>query len=203
MSTPDSSTPDPSELQPRQLLQIAAKFFETHGIDYCVVGSMASIAYGENRFTNDVDIVADLKLNHVDALCSCFAPPDYFLARHSAEDAIRRKFQFNIIHVLAGLKIDVMLPKETEYAALQLQRSKRLSDPDGLSAVFGAPEDIILNKLVFFQLGGSDKHLRDIAGILKVKTGMIDMPYITQWAAKLGVSDEWDLVRQRVDKANP
>lgn len=50
------STPDPVNLQPRELLQIAADFFESREISYRVVGSMASIAYGEIRFTNDVDI---------------------------------------------------------------------------------------------------------------------------------------------------
>ena len=39
------SQPDPVDLQPRELLQIAADFFEVRGIAYRVVGSMASIAY--------------------------------------------------------------------------------------------------------------------------------------------------------------
>lgn len=193
------STPDPSELQPRELLQIAADFFESQEIDYRVVGSMASIAYGENRFTNDVDIVAGLKLAHVDALCDCFAQPDYFLARHAVEDAIRQRFQFNIIHVFAGLKIDVMLPKDTDFAVLEQQRSVRLTDPDGLSAMFASPEDVIINKLIFYQMGESEKHLRDIGGILKVKGEAIDFDYVETWATKRNVSSEWQLVKQRLD----
>jgi hypothetical protein len=196
------SRPDPANLEPRELLQIAANFFESHGIAYRVVGSMASIAYGENRFTNDVDIVADLQFEHVDELCDYFQAPDYFLARHAVEDAIRRRFQFNIIHIPAGLKIDVMLPKQTEYAIREQQRATRLTDPDGLSAVFATPEDVILNKLIFFQIGGSEKHLRDIGGILKVKASGVDRGYITEWAAKLGVAEEWALVQKRVDEAS-
>jgi hypothetical protein len=197
------SQPDPVDLQPRELLQIAADFFEARGIAYRVVGSMASIAYGENRFTNDVDIVADLRPEHVDDLCAFFPAPDYYVARHAVEDAIRRGFQFNIIHIPAGLKIDVMLPKRTEYGVMEQQRAKRLTDPDGLSAVFAAPEDVILNKLLFFQLGGSEKHLRDIAGILKVKADAVDRRYITEWAAKLGVAEEWGLLQKSVDEASP
>ena len=48
----------PSELTPTQLLGIFAKFFESQQIPYRVVGSMASMAYGEPRMTIDVDIVA-------------------------------------------------------------------------------------------------------------------------------------------------
>lgn len=195
------SPPDPVDLQPKDLLQIAASFFESRGVAYHVVGSMASIAYGENRFTNDVDIVADLRLAHVDDLCNQFGPPDYYLARHAVEDAIRRQFQFNIIHIPAGLKLDVMIPQRTEYAALQQRRALRLTDPDGLSAVFSAPEDVILNKLIYFQLGGSEKHLRDISGILKVKGSTVDRGYITEWAEKQGVVEEWLQVQERVDNA--
>lgn len=193
--------PDSVDLQPRELLQIAADFFESRGIPYRVVGSMASIAYGENRFTNDVDMVVALQLPHVEDLCAHFRPPEYYLARHALEEAIRNRLQFNIIHIPAGLKLDVMLPKGTEYAVLEQQRAIRLTDPDGLSAVFAAPEDVILNKLLFFQLGGSEKHARDIGGILKVKANTVDRAYITQWARKLGVAAEWEMVQRRVDKA--
>lgn len=194
---------EPSELQPNELLQLIAELFESNGIVYRVVGSMASIAYGENRFTNDIDIVAELRLDDVDALCDFFHPPDYFIARHAVEDAIRTRFQFNIIHVTSGLKIDVMLPKQTEYAALEQTRARRLSDPDGLSAWFAAPEDVILNKLIFFQLGGIEKHLRDIAGIIKVKQDELDVAYLEKWSEKLNVASEWSLVKQRIAESQP
>ena len=48
----------PSELTPTQLLDIFAKFFESQQIPYRVVGSMASMAYGEPRMTIVVISVA-------------------------------------------------------------------------------------------------------------------------------------------------
>jgi hypothetical protein len=193
---------EPSELQPNELLQQFARFLELNEIVYRVVGSMASIAYGENRFTNDIDIVADLRIEHVAALCDFCQPPDYYIARHAVEEAIRKQFQFNIIHVTSGLKIDVMLPKGNEYSAIQQTRARRISDPDGLSAWFAAPEDVILNKLIFFQLGGIEKHLRDIAGIIKVKQNELDYAYIESWSQKLNVASEWSLVKQRVAESH-
>ena len=38
---------------------------------------------------------------------------------------------------------------------------------------FAAAEDVILKKLWFYQLGESDKHLRDIAGMLKISGARI------------------------------
>ena len=43
---------NPAELQPHELMQIVADFFESHQIHYRVVGSMASMVYGEPRFTH-------------------------------------------------------------------------------------------------------------------------------------------------------
>ncbi len=196
------SSSDPCDLGPRELLQIFAIFFENHSIDYRVVGSMASIAYGENRFTNDVDIVADLCSAHVAPLCQYFQPPNYFLAPHAIEEAIKKRSQFNIIHIPAGLKADIMLPKQTPFANMEHRRARRLTDPDGLSAIFASPEDVILNKLIFYRLGESDKHLRDIAGILKVMGAELDLAYIADWTTQLGVSGPWGLVQQRVRESS-
>ena len=54
----------PVDLEPFQLMQIMAVFFETHAIPYRVVGSLASMAFGEPRFTNDIDIAAELTVHH-------------------------------------------------------------------------------------------------------------------------------------------
>ncbi len=43
----------------------------------------------------------------------------------------------------------------------------------------------------FFREGESDKHLRDIASILKIMGDQLDMSYIAEWAARIGVSDVW------------
>lgn len=73
--------------------------------------------------------------------------------------------------------------------------------PMGIEAWFSSPEDVILKKLDFFRQGASEKHLRDIAGILKVQGEKIDQPYIDQWIEKLKLKEEWILVNEW--RANP
>lgn len=46
-------------------MQRMADFFEREEILYRVVGSLASMAYGEPRFTNDIDIAAELTQVHL------------------------------------------------------------------------------------------------------------------------------------------
>jgi len=196
---------NPSELQPHELMQRMADFFEAEGIAYRVVGSMASMVYGEPRFTNDVDIVADMPLAKAEPFCRHFAEPEYYVSEPAVREAIERRFQFNVLHPASGLKVDVILPPATEFARAEATRIRRIRAAGEYDAWFGSPEDVLLNKLVYFQLGGgvSEKHLRDVAGMMKLLQEKLDRAYVTEWAAKLGVAEEWALVQKRVDEATP
>lgn len=57
-----------TELNPFQLMQRVADFLEAQHVPYRVVGSLASMAYGEPRFTNDVDILVALTLDKITVL---------------------------------------------------------------------------------------------------------------------------------------
>lgn len=190
------------ELQLHELMQLVAQFFESRGVHYHVVGSMASIAYGEPRFTNDVDMVAEVSTDMVVDLCAEFPAPEFYLSEKAIRDAIARRGQFNIIHPSSGMKVDVIVPQDTEFARSEKARVRRIASPGEYSVWFGSPEDVILFKLRFYQRGGSDKHLRDITGILKLLREKIDQAYIEAWVGKLGVSQEWDLVRNPSKEEN-
>lgn len=190
---------------PNDLMQRVADFCETQAIPYRVVGSMASIAYGEPRLTIDIDIVAEFKLQDLAALAAAFPFPEYYLSEDAAREAILQRRQFNIIHPSSGLKVDLFVPPATEYARTEAQRIRRITNPGKYSAWFGSPEDILLNKLIYYQLsdGVSEKHLRDIAGMMKLLREKLDRDYVAEWAEKLGVTAEWELVCDRVDEALP
>ena len=52
----------------------------------------------------------------------------------------------------------------------------------------------------YYHEGGSEKHLRDIAGILKVSADMVDRQYVSLWAAQMGLSEIWQMILDRLDK---
>jgi hypothetical protein len=64
--------------------------------------------------------------------------------------------------------------------------------------MFAAPEDVILKKLIYYREGGSEKHIRDIMGVMRVLGNSIDLDHIAQWATRLGVQTEWESVLQKV-----
>ncbi len=178
-------------MEQSDLLNVMVGCFESMGISYLITGSMAAMAYGEPRLTNDIDLVADLKNKQVDELLKHFPSPEFYISKDAVLSAIKGRGQFNIIHPGSGLKADIIIPKWDAFDLSRFERARRLRPTKEHEAAFASPEDVILKKLVFHQKGGSDKHPRDIAGIVKVSTEDLDFNYLGEWAEKLGVGVKW------------
>jgi len=73
-------------------------------------------------------------------------------------------------------------------------RVRRVQPAKDFEARFAAPEDVIVKKLQYYAAGGSEKHLRDIRGVLKISSTDVDRDYIAAWAERLGVDDVWRLI---------
>jgi hypothetical protein len=181
-------------MEQNELLRHVARCFDKHGIRYFVTGAVAAIAYGEPRLTNDIDIVAELDEDQIPRLKSCYPAGEFYLDEESARRAVRNRSQFNIIHPGSGLKIDIMVTPGDEFDQSRFRRTRRLKPVEDTEVDFASPEDVILKKMDFYRQGHSDKHLRDIAGILKISADVIDIAYIDAWARKLGLEEVWTIV---------
>ena len=53
----------------------------------------------------------------------------------------------------------------------------------------------MLSKLEWAHLGQSQRHIEDIAGILRLRDSL-DFTYIERWTAELGLSTEWKNARR-------
>jgi len=60
--------------------------------------------------------------------------------------------------------------------------------------VLAPPEYVIVRKLEYFRDGGSDKHLRDIRGMLNISNEQIDRAALDEWIKLQGVEQEWKKV---------
>jgi hypothetical protein len=180
------------------LLERTVEILELLSIPYAIVGSFASGAWGESRFTQDIDILVAVTPSQATALCKAFPAPDFYASETAAQEAVTRRSQFNVIHPASGNKIDFMIAGATPWSLAQLQRRKRIAISADHDAAFAAPEDVILGKLLYYADGGSEKHLRDITGILKISGDIVDRKYISHFASELGVHDFWEAVATRV-----
>lgn len=111
---------------PIDLLRHAARCLEQAGIPYFVTGAVAGIVYGEPRLTNDIDIVADIRDEHLPLLKKCFPEDDFYLDLDMASKAIEAKSQFNIIHPSSGFKIDIMIPDRGPFNRSRFERRREV-----------------------------------------------------------------------------
>ena len=99
---------------------------EELGVEYAIVGSFASIAYGEPRLTRDIDILVVLPPERVSDLCRRYPPPDWYVSEPAARQAVRARRQFNVIHTLSGNKVDFLIARDDEWGRLQMSRRKQV-----------------------------------------------------------------------------
>lgn len=185
-------------MEPFELLHRVVAVLEGLSVPYLITGSVAAMAYGEPRLTNDVDIVAALEERHIPELIAAFPPDHFYIDADTIREAIRAHGQFNIIHPESGLKVDMIIRSDTEFNASRFRRVRRIHTAETFEANFASPEDVIIKKMEYYREGGSEKHLRDIAGILKISGEVVDRNYITNWARRMNLVDIWDAVQDRL-----
>ena len=178
--------------EPIAVAGLVIAVLEQLDVPYVVGGSFASTVYGELRTTLDIDVVADLRPEHVAPFVQALEVA-FYVDAGMIHDAIVRRGSFNLIHLDTMFKVDVFIPKSRAFDREQLQRRARYVvavEPERAIYVATA-EDIILAKLEWYRLGGSisERQWRDVLGVLQVQGAQLDLAYLRHWAATLGVAD--------------
>jgi len=176
--------------------------FEQLSIPYYIAGSIASSVYGLARATMDVDLVADIPLGQVSSLTERLRE-GYYLDEPMIRDAIANSSSFNLIHLDTMMKVDVFVPKKDPYhqTAVARKRQDRLVEEDPDSVFYlSSPEDIILSKLRWYEMGGrvSEQQWLDVLGVIKVQGDSLDRRYLAAWARIAGL---FDLLEQAFEDA--
>ena len=176
-----------------QAIQPVIAAFDKLSIPYYIGGSIASSAYGIARATMDVDIVADIKIEKISSLKQILEK-EYYVDEKMIKDAILKFSSFNLIHLETMIKIDVFIHKRQAYQEESLRRKRRDTVEDSEDAAefyFSSPEDIILNKLQWYEMGNrvSERQWLDVMGVIKVQSMNLDVEYLRKWGEHLGLLD--------------
>ncbi len=187
--------------EPLLVVARLARTFEDLGIRYVVGGSLASSLYGIPRATQDVDLVAEIELPHVEAITSALAG-EFYVNAGMIRDAIRRRASFNVIHLATMFKADVFIPRGDAWSHEELSRARFEQFDTTVGRVtirFASAEDTLLHKLTWYRLGNevSDRQWGDVLGLLKVQSGSLDREYLEHWARLLNISDLLDRAQQQ------
>jgi hypothetical protein len=183
-------------------LQPVVNALEKFLIPYYIGGSIASSVYGMARATMDIDIIADVKLDHIELLKKELEK-SYYIDGDMIKNAIENSSSFNLIHLETSIKIDVFVLKNIPYQKTAFERKvKDIFEDDDLEAefYFSSPEDIIISKLQWYELGGkvSDRQWLDVVGVIKVQADSLDKNYLRNWTKKL---DIFELLKNAFDDA--
>jgi hypothetical protein len=171
-------------------------------IPYMVTGGVASVVYGEPRFTRDIDLVIALRPQDARRFSEAWPTSDFYVPPVEViEEESRRPAHghFNVSHHETAMRADIYLPGSDPLNAWAFaHKVVRLVDED---EVFMAPiEAVILSKLRYYKQGGSDRHLRDIHRMLAISGDLVNRSEVERWAARLGIEREW---RQAQDFREP
>ncbi|MFH1562932.1 MAG: hypothetical protein ABIF11_05890 [Nitrospirota bacterium] len=188
-------------LEPTSVALKVISVFEELGIPYFIGGSLASAIHGVVRSTNDVDIVADLKPEHILPLKNALQS-EFYIDKDMIKEAIERKSCFNLIYLELMFKVDIFVAGNHPYIQEQFKRRGKetiIRNPEKIAYV-STPEDTILSKLDWFRKGGgvSDRQWADVLGVIKLQGKRLDMDYLHDWANKLNLGD---LFRKGLEEA--
>jgi hypothetical protein len=188
-------------------LEVAASItavLEGLGVRYLIGGSLASSVHGEPRSTNDVDILADFRAEHVEPFVEAIRG-DYYVAEPAVRAAVRSGYHFNVIHVNAAVKVDLFLAGDDPFNLERLDARQPLqlpTEPETRVYVDTA-EHSVLRKLEWFRRGGevSERQWRDVVAILRIQGSRLDRSRLNMWAPRLGVADLLDRALQEAAEA--
>jgi hypothetical protein len=158
---------------------------------YYIGGSVASSFTGIARFTQDADLVAELRPAHAVVLAATLEP-NYYVDRERVARAIQGRRSFNAIHLATSFKVDVFVAADSAFAREALERRVEIRVPDvSRGLYFSSAEDVVLQKLHWFTEGGgvSERQWYDLQGVLRVQRGALDFDYLRRWAEQLGLAE--------------
>lgn len=186
-----------------EFLKLLLDCLKTTQVEYMIGGAIAEWAWGEPRATQDLDIVIDLAPESIGRFSEELKKRDMLVPTDIILDAMmedRADIPLNAIHMYSGLKADLYLMKEGDELRQSAFKRRVLVDygPPIGEVYVHSPEDLILYKLLYLGLSGQPKHARDIAAILRARKNKINLKYIDEWVARLGLASIWIELRDGV-----
>jgi hypothetical protein len=174
------------------------KVLETQGISYFVTGSVASSAYGEPRFTQDLDLVVSLSSGSIDDFLAGFPSSDFYVPPEPTlrEEASRTEGgHFNLLHQDSGLRADVYLAGDDELHAWAFEHLRRIQLSEDLEVWLAPPEYVIVRKLEWMSAEAGERHREDVRHMIRLCGESLDHEFLVRQVRARGLEVAWDEVQ--------
>ena len=157
---------------------------QRHGVRFHLTGGITSIAYGEPRMTQDVDVVVEniAIARAMDSFITAAEQAGFLLDAESVRRAVADRSMFQLFDMSEALKIDVY-PRELVPG--ELDRSTLLEVFEGMPLPVASRSDAAASKLAW-AAKGSHKSRRDLRQIVR-QMGSADRSELDRLAGLLGL----------------
>lgn len=152
----------------RHTLTRLAALLRGRGVRFHLTGGITSVAYGEPRMTQDIDVVVDNAplSRSVEAFLEAVAEAGFLFDAATVRRAIAEKSMFQLFDMVEAIKIDVY-PRELVPG--ELDRSALIEVLEGMPLPVASRADATVSKLVWASKG-SHKSRRDLRQMVRRMT---------------------------------
>jgi len=173
----------------RETLCKAIDIFQSLEIRFHLTGGIATIAYGEPRMTQDVDLVIDNRAvsRQLESFLEALSRTDFLFGEAAVRTAVDQKGMFQLLDTNEALKLDVY-PRELIPG--ELERSEMLEVFEGMHVPVACRADVAVSKLVWISKG-SHKSRRDLRQIVRLASES-EKNAIRRLAGQFGLQDLLD-----------
>ena len=168
----------------RETVARLVAILDRFGVRFHLTGGAATIAYGEPRMTQDIDLVVDPQAMaaNIGPFLEAVRATGFLVDEETARRAVAEGGMFQLLDLAESLKLDLypreMIPGE-------LDRSISTAVLAGLVLPVVSRADAALSKLVWISKG-SHKSRRDLRQILR-RADAGDRARVGRWAAEHGL----------------
>jgi hypothetical protein len=188
-------------MSPGDVFRRIVEHLDRRDIGYMLVGSFASTYFGASRTTYDLDIVIEATPDQLRGLVADLNADDYYAELDAALDACRHESLFNVIDSATGWKIDLIFRKSRafDHEEFRRRRAAKLYD---IQLFVASAEDVIISKLEWAKLGGSQRQIEDVAKVLAAQWKTLDRVYLSKWIGELELQELWSAAKRSAEVAD-
>jgi len=174
-------------MMPEDALKLLLSKLDECGIPYMITGSFASNIHGLPRATQDADVVIEVEQRALERFLESLSTA-FYRSTEAAMDALAREQMFNVVHLETGFKVDLIIRKSRPFSRMEFSR-RQPAFYLGTNRWFATAEDIILAKLEWSRMAGSERQFNDALNVAKLQRDNLDRAYLEKWARELDILD--------------
>jgi predicted nucleotidyltransferase len=171
-------------MQPVEVVATVLRALNERHVPYMIVGSLSSSLYGEARSTEDADFVVQLGDTPLSALMENIGP-GFTIDRQMGFETVTGTTRYHIQHTESEFLIELFELTNDPHNQQRFARRRQTSFA-GVAAFVPTAEEVIIQKLRWYQRGRRPEDIADAENVLEGQMPTLDLGYTRLWCDQHG-----------------